>query len=270
MSYPNIVYGDFGDEKIVSAAGTAARKIGGLPLGARMVLPDGRDYAHAYSEANALAIGTLAVQKAVAGTSVNLAVATAATVGATSVALTMPATTLVTANDQYADGYLSVNDEQGEGYTYKIKKSNTAAGAANATFTLYPNDPIKIALLDGTTQCTIRENEFYAVIARAAGTTAVGIPAGVPNVAVAASTYCWLQRNGPATLLSGGTVGVAGSPFAACTVEASFQAWSDVKGADSAAAGAETTVAPVSQQLGYVMVAPAASSEYFLGYLQLG
>ena len=269
MSYPNVVYGDYGDEKITSASGTAAVRIGGLPLGTPMVLPDGREYVHAYTQANSVRVGRLAVQKAVAGTSINIAVAgtTADTIGSTDVRLTMPATTLVTIADQYAEGYLCIDNNTGEGYTYKIKASNTIAAAGTVTFTLYPNDPIKVALANGTTTCTIRENEFYAVIERAAGTTAVGIPAGVPNVSVAASTYCWLQRKGPATLLAGGTLMTRGEPFAACTVEASFQAWRPCTA--SGTTDADTILSPVHQQLGYTMVAPAASTDYFIGYLQL-
>ena len=255
MGYPSVVELSFGDEKV-----SQSTKIGGLPLGIRGILPDGREFVHAKAAAT-LGIGTHVVQKAVAGTSVNVVAGASAAIGATTVVLTMPATTLITVANQYADGYLATNDATGEGYTYKIKTSNTAAASGTATFTLEPNDAIKVALVSGTSECTIRENEFYNVLARAAGTTAVGIPAGVPQVPVSADYYCWLQRRGPATLLAGGTLMTTGRPFAACTVEASFQAW--------VAAPADTTTAPVSEPLGYCMVAPAASTEYFLGYLQL-
>jgi hypothetical protein len=256
MSYPSVIYGRFGDEK------KAQSTTFGPALGQKMILPDGREYVHARANtAAALGIGVPIVQKAVAGTSVNLAVATDAAIGATTVVLTMPATTLCTIVDQYAGGFLSVNDVTGEGYTYKIKKSSTAAAASTATFTLEPSDPIKVALANGTSECTIRENTFNYVLDRAAGTGSVGAPAGVPPVAVSAGYYCWLQRRGESTLLAGGTLSVTGKPFACCTVEASFQAWN--------AAPADTTIAPVSEAWGYTMVAAAASTEYFVGYLQL-
>jgi len=39
---PNIQYGDYGDEKV-----TSSTRIGGLPLGAKMVFLDGREFRHA-------------------------------------------------------------------------------------------------------------------------------------------------------------------------------------------------------------------------------
>jgi hypothetical protein len=256
MSFPNIVYMKYGDEKKTSSTMIAQE------LGVRGILPDGREFVHAKaSSAAALSIGAPIVQKAVAGTSVNIAVATDAAIGATTVVLTMPATTLCTVVDQYAGGFLVVNDVTGEGYQYKIKNSGTAAAASTCTFTLEPTDGIKVALANGTSEVTIRENPFYNVLDRAAGTGSVGMPAGVPAVAVTAGYYCWLQRRGPAALLSAGTVGVTGRKFACATTVSGFQAHNPVP--------ADTTTAPIAEAWGTVMVAPAASTEYFSGNLEL-
>ncbi len=256
MSFPVVIFGRAGDEKVAQSTSF------GPMLGQKMVLPDGREYVHAKAgTAAVVAQGVPVVQRAVAGTSVNLAVATDAAIGATTVILTMPATTLCTVVDQYAGGYLVVTDATGEGYTYKIKGSGTAAAASTATFTLEPSDPIKVALANGTSEVTIRENPYWGVLDRAAGTGSVGIPAGVAPVAVSAGFYCWLQRRGTAALLAGGTLSVRGRPFACCTVEASFQAWNPIP--------ADTTLAPVAEAWGYTEVAAAASTEYFVGNLQL-
>ena len=257
MGFPSIVELSFGDEKEAQST-----KIGGLTLGIRGILPDGREFVHARaSTAAALSLGRLVVQAAVAGTSVNVVAGSAAAIGATTVVLTMPATTLCTRADQYADGTLHTNDATGEGYTYKILSSNTAAADSSATFTLYPTDKIKVALVSGTSECTIRTSPFGHVLDRAAGTSSVGIIAGIPQVAVSSGFYCWLQRRGEATLLAGGTLAVTGRLFAACTVEASFQAFNSIP--------ANTTLAPVDEPLGECMVAAAASSEYMSGYLHL-
>jgi hypothetical protein len=255
MSFPSVIYGKFGDEKRTQTSTF------GPPLGTKMILPDGREFVHARAGAATLAVGIPLVQKAVAGTIVNLAVATDAAIGATTVILTMPATTLCTTVDQYAGGFLCVNDVTGEGYTYKIKSSNTAAAASTATFTLEPSDPIVVALANGTSECTIRENTFFQVLARAAGTAAVGAPAGVAPVAVSASSYCWVQRRGEVTCLSGGTVAAAGQQFACATTEASFQFCTGI--------AADTTTYPVATPWGYVLNQVAASTEYFLGFLAL-
>jgi hypothetical protein len=257
MSYPNVIYGRYGDEKVSQSTLIAQE------LGVRMVLPDGREFVHVKANtAAALAQGTPVVQKAVAGTIVNIAVATDAAIGATTVVLTMPATTVCTVADQYAGGFLLVNDATGEGYAYKIKSSNTAAAASTATITLDPTDPIKVALANGTSEVTIRENPYYDVLARAAGTAGVGAPAGVPPVAVSAGYYCWVQRRGEAALLSAGTIAANGQQFACATTVAGFQFCTGI--------AADTTTYPVAVPWGYVLNAAAASTEYFLGYLTLG
>jgi len=268
MSFPNVVYGDYGDEKV-----TSLTRIGSLPLGTPMVIPGGGEFVHAKANtAAALAPGQAIVQKAVAGTSVNLAVAADVAIGGRTILLTMPATTLCTTADQYKDGSLIINDETGEGHTYKIASSNTAAAAANATFTLEKGDGIKVAIVAGTSQVTIRENPYYDVLIRAAGTGSVGMPAGIAQVAVTAGYYCWLRRKGTQGLLAAGTLAVAGRQFACATVTAGgFQAWSRaISTADTAGASvADTTLSPVDEPWGYCEVAAAASTEYMVGNVQL-
>ena len=66
MSYPNVIYGDYGDEKVAQST-----KIGNLPLGQLMVLPDGRKFRHAQASATALVAGDLYQQNSmtvIAGT----------------------------------------------------------------------------------------------------------------------------------------------------------------------------------------------------------
>ena len=258
MSFPNVIYGQYGDEK--AAQSTA---IGGLPLGQKMILPDGREFAHAMAAtAAALAPGLAVVGKARAGTIVNLVAGADAAVDATTVVLTMPATTVCTIADQYAGGFLSVDDAEGKGYAYKIKSSNTAAAASTATFTLEPYDKIKVALVSGSSECIIKESPYYSVLTRAAGTASVGPPAGVAPTAASAGYYCWLQRKGNATLLSAGTIAVTGRKFACATVTAGgFAAHNPIP--------ADTTLAPVAEDWGTVIEAAAASTEYFMGLLEL-
>jgi len=266
MGYPNIIFGRYGDEKVAQSTSF------GVPLGAKMILPDGREYVHAYANTGAaLAVGTPVLQKVgggLAGSTENLAVATAATIGATSVVLTMPAgTTVCTVVDQYAGGYLFVTNDTGQGYNYKIRKSSTAAAASTATFTLEVTDPIVVALAAGTSDCCVRENAFWGVIERPAGTASGGIPAGVPNDAVSAGFYCWLQRKGEVNVLSGGTITETGRPFACCTVEASFQAWDLILAAATSTSG--TTLSPVGEIWGYCTLAAGATTDYMSGYLTL-
>jgi len=266
MAFPSILFGRYGDEKVAQSTTF------GPPLGAVMKLPDGREYVHAKAAtAAALGIGVPVLQKVgggLAGSTENLAVATNAAIGATSVVLTMPAgTTVCTIVDQYAGGYLFVTNDTGQSYNYKIRKSSTAAAASTATFTLEVTDPIVVALAAGTSDCCVRENAFFAVLDRPAGTASGGIPAGVANVAVSAGYYCWLQRKGEVNVLSGGTVTETGRPFACCTVEASFQAWDPILAAATATSG--TTLSPVGEIWGYCTLAAGATTDYMSGYLTL-
>jgi hypothetical protein len=256
MSFPNVIYGRYGDEKVAQSTTF------GPALGQKMILPDGREFVHAKANtAAALGRGVPIVAKARAGTIVNLVAGADLAIGGTTVVITMPATTVCTVVDQYAGGYLSIDDADGEGYTYKIKSSNTAAAASTATFVLDPTDGVKVALVSGSSEVILKENPFYLVLDRAAATASVGIPAGVPPVAVSAGYYCWLQRRGVATLLSAGTVAVTGRKFACATTVAGFQAHNPIP--------ADTTIAPVAEAWGTTVEAPAASTEYFQGYLEL-
>lgn len=265
-SFPSILFGKYGDEK-VSQSTTY-----GPPLGAKMILPDGREFVHTYcNTAAGLSAGVPILQKVpegLAGSTDNLVVASNAAIGATTVVITMPAgTTVCAAVDQYAGGYLFATNDTGESYSYKIKKSSTAAAASTATFTLEVTDPIVVALAAGTSDVCVRENAFWGVLDRPAGTASGGIPAGVAPKAVSAGYYCWLQRKGEANLLSGGTITATGRPVAACTVEASFQAWDPILAAGSAGAG--TILSPVGEIWGYCTMAAANTTEYMSAFLTL-
>ncbi len=237
-----------------------------------MVLPDGRGFVHSYcNSAAGLGAGVPILQKVpegFAGSTDNLAVASNAAIGATSVVITMPAgTTVCAAVDQYAGGYLFVTNDTGAPYFYKIKKSSTAAAASTATFTLEVTDPIVVALAAGTSDVCVRENAYWGVLDRPAGTASGGAPAGVAAKAVSAGYYCWLQRKGEANVLSGGTATATGRPIACCTVEASFQAWDPILAAGSAGAG--TVVSPVGEIWGYCTMAPSGTTTYMSAFLTL-
>lgn len=217
MGFSNKIYGDYGDEKVSDTA-----KINGLPLGIRMVLPDGREFVHGRASATALVAGSSYQQAAVPADTamVKALVVNAAAIGDTTLSITAGGTTAFTV-DQFADGYVAVASSVGTGigHLYKVKTNNSAATGAAATFTLYPNDKIKVAL-NASSLVGVRANEYDGVLLTTANTVATGIPAGIAPVAVAASSYCWLQRKGAAAWASAGTVLIAGLPVLASTAVA--------------------------------------------------
>ena len=107
------IWGDYGDEKLTSTTEDL-----GLILGTRMVLPDGRVYRYAFTNGAAPAGQGVQSSAALANHDSDLAVASAAAVGAKSVSVTLGGT--AAAKDLYANGYLFVNDVNGEGHVYKI------------------------------------------------------------------------------------------------------------------------------------------------------
>ena len=174
-----------------------------LPLGTRMKLPDGRIFRYAKNAAVALSRGRLCQESVVvSGHGVDLAVAAAAAIGATTVTLTN-ATTAITLNE-YAGGYLWVNDVDGEGQIAKIKSHPAeSTGSGSVVITLEDEDALLVALTTSS-QVGLRYNPYKNVVVAPIATT--GIPVGVTPLAVTASYYFWLQTRGPAAVLGNGTL----------------------------------------------------------------
>lgn len=155
------------------------------------------DRAFRYAKAGASNISYSNMQKSPAHVSnhTNKAVTAAAAVGDKQVVFT-PGATASTANE-YSEGYLVVNDANGEGKYYKIANHLANAGSVSMTINLF--DPITTALTTSS-EITLVHNFWNGVI-EATGSTAFG--AGVPVVSVSAGDYAWLQTKGTASVLIG-------------------------------------------------------------------
>ena len=217
-SFPDVIYGDYGDEKVTSTA-----KIGSLPLGQSMVLPDGRKYRHSRAgSAGALLVSEVVRQGPELDLTVDqdLLTASAAAAGADKISLIMATTTMVA--NYYEDGYLYTNLSAGVGSVYKIKSHRASTGAADTIeFTLYPNDTLKLAVVSASSLAGVRQNEYANLIQNPTGTAFVGIIGGIPPVAVDASSYFWVQRSGVAVgIQDAATVCVNGDRVACNSVTA--------------------------------------------------
>jgi hypothetical protein len=173
-------------------------------LGTRLELWDGRVFRYAKNGASALGKGKMTQSVAPTAHHENIATGATAAIGDTTVAI---ATTLSTAMvlNEYAEGWLLINDATGEGQVYKIKGND-----AGTTGNIYLWDPLVTALAT-TSEFTLVRNPFRAVIVFP--TTATATPAGVPLIDVTAAYFFWAQVKGPAPLLvdSGDTI-VIGNP----------------------------------------------------------
>lgn len=171
------------------------------PLGSALRLDDGRVFRYCKMGAVAGVPGKVYQSPPAVANHLNQSVAAAAAVGATSVSCTLGATA-VTAN-QYADGFLQINDANGEGYQYKIKSHAAADGSAAVTINLY--DPIQVALTTSS-EYTLVYHPCANVIVHPSPATSTMI--GTPTIAITAEYYGWLQTWGPANVLIEGTPAV--------------------------------------------------------------
>jgi len=200
------------------------------PLGTKLIQGE-RVWRYCKNGAAALAIAGLVQSPAVAHAeqNYNIACGAVAAIGAYEVVITSTANLDTTPNDEknsFAEGYLFVNDEAGEGQCYKIKSNDALSGTGNSTFVLY--DPLTIAL-STSSQLGLIHNLYDRVIIAAAVTS--GHVIGVPLIAVStASYYFWCQTGGPApvwnngtevlgTMVTIGTTAGKGDPMAAVTTE---------------------------------------------------
>lgn len=168
-------------------------------LGARGVTPDGRVYRYALAGGTNLAAGKLTVTPAAVANHTNIAVATAAAVGSSSVRVTLGATAATA--DQYVDGYLVVVDSVGVGQSYRISGHSAIASAGTGTIDLADN--IVIALTTAS-KVSLQYNRYASTVISPGAIAHVA--AGVPNVAVTAGTYYWSQTGGVCSLLSDGII----------------------------------------------------------------
>ncbi len=218
MAYPNVIYGDYGQEKVAQST-----KIGNHPLGKKMILPDGREFVHAQASAalvSGVIVGTiagLAAHGAVSASGLvasatatyNLAGATVAHVACVGAVATL---------DQYEGGLLNVQKSAGLGHTYKIASNKAAASTgADLEIGLELSDPIKVAWAAGSTAVSLRKSPFKDATVWSTS-AAVAPPIGVTPVAVSAAFYFWAQRKGPASVRTSATTITDGTPVVCSSV----------------------------------------------------
>ena len=179
-----------------------------FPVGFKVERGDGNTYRYAHLGA---ATGPgLVVSQDLSESSVvdsdNLVVAGSAVIGTKELKFVLASTTL----NQFAGAYLSITDDTGEGYQYRIAGNTAAAtvdGTANVVImTLL--DPLKVAL-DATSDIAITANRYANLEAATPGTDFDVV--GVTCADFTAGSYGWLVTKGRATILTEGTT-VLGAP----------------------------------------------------------
>lgn len=219
-----------------------------FPIGAKAVDNAGGEYRFVKCGATALVAGKLYDGPANVGNHTNIAVAAAAAALAESVTVTLGATA-ATAN-QYAGGFLCVNDAAGEGFTYAIKSHPAADASASLVLTLEPTTPIVTALTTSS-EVTLIPNQYNGVIIHAA--TETGVPVGGAVTQVTAAQYGWLKTKGPIAMLNDASKAALGKSVGASTTT------------DGSVTANDGTLKEVGTQL-----ATGVSTEYNPIFLHLG
>lgn len=215
-------------------------------IGTLYIDAEGNAWRYCKAGASALGKGKLGLAPAAVAHHINKAPAADVAVGATSLNITVGATA-VTA-DQYAGGFLQVNDGTAEGKQYRIQ-SNTACGSAGTT-TVTLAEPVVVAMTNTGSEVSLIPSPYNGVIE---STTAANLPVGVAMCDAPAASFYWAQTRGIACTLIDGTpaVGawvvpgsVAGSVSAASATIATTVA-NPIVGQMFATAGVTTEYKPV-------------------------
>ncbi len=187
---------------------TATKK---FPLGALAEARDGRRWRYCENAGSTLALALINQQAA--GTTNWQDIGQDNSPAAFAVGdkiVTVTLTSTATAGD-FIDGYLTIENGDGEGTLYLIKDNKT--GVVNATsgydvvIEIADTGGIRIATLATSgTDLTVTKNKNKDVVVEA-GT---GVLVGVNLVAITADYFFWAQTRGPCPVKSATTIGVIG------------------------------------------------------------
>lgn len=155
-------------------------------------------YRYAKAGASNISKGKLQVAPAPKTNHHNVAWASGGALNTRKVTVTLGATAATA--DEYAGGYLVVNDATGEGTQYRILTHPAANSAATLEVTV--DRPFETALVSGS-EVTLVHNRWNAVVEAAVEERR---PAGVPLVNITAGYYGWLKTKGDAAVLAGATI----------------------------------------------------------------
>lgn len=176
------------------------------PIGTKLELEDGRIFRYASFAGAAVNRGIMTSTDVSVTCAVEMNAAPDAAYAAGVKVVTLDNAALASrAADIFAGGYLHITDDDGKGYTYRIK-GNTASSSNAVTFTLY--DGLQAALVAANTDAAITGNKWSTLrISDATDSNKVDyIPAGVTPISFTASYYGWVQTKGIATVLADGTI----------------------------------------------------------------
>lgn len=168
-----------------------------MPLGTKWALADGREFVYTKqaSSGGVTGPGYIAQCAAVDAQQSTCTVQAAGAIADTTIYVTNGADTHDA--DTYAEGYVIVEDDAGEGQCLKIRSHDAMTSGGTVTIVLY--DALRVAITTSTT-VTIMKHPLDSVIVCPANTPTAPV-AGVSPITPTASYYFWLQTKGMASVL---------------------------------------------------------------------
>ena len=219
-----------------------------FPLGTILKYND-RTYRYCRNGGSGLAAGkvTCTRNKSHASNHLNMQISAGGGVGTYKVTVETAGSTNIVENE-YAGGYLYVNDGVGEGHCYKIKSHPAHVHDTDPSCEITLYDPIVVGLTTagGTrSEVSLSHSKYEKVIVAPGSTPMTGQTVGVPPVAVTAAYYFWNQVSGPAAVLVTGTVVIGDSVCA--SISGGTAGAVQARVADSAAQRVARSVGEVMQ-----------------------
>lgn len=244
---------NFGDEKIESASQQ-------FSLGTLGITPDGRRFRYAKNSSAAITTGGQIVEGEAlqANHDMDVPVTGTTSAGSSTISLEVPTTDLT--ENEYADGYIYINDGPGQGEIYRIKShpAHDASDDATAVFTLDESQGTATGLTTSSL-CGLVYNPYYNVAIIDGDGTRVGRPLGVSTIPVTANYYMWIQTSGHAGVLAGAAVGVVGDGMKV----------SQASGESGAADLFDTSANQDTEPIGTAIGIAAVATDYQLVYLSI-
>jgi len=174
-----------------------------FPLGSKLLYGN-TTYRYCKMAATAVTAGKCVTHAASIAHHFDLAPTADVAAGETAISVETAGDTDITLN-QYAGGYLYINDGAGEGQMLRIRSNPAHDHSSDPSIVITTYDDLATALTaSSSTRITLIADPLNALIVQAATTT--GATMGVTVVDMAASHFGWMAVSGPQTVLTSGTL----------------------------------------------------------------
>ena len=171
-----------------------------FPLGSRLLYGN-TVYAYGKMGAGAVTAGKCVTHAASIAHHFDLTPTAGVAAGETAISVETAGTDITL--NQYANGYLYVNDAAGEGQMLRIKSNPAHDHSADPSIVITCYDDLATAITTSS-RITLIPDPSSALIGQAATTT--GATMGVTIIDMTAAYYGWFAVSGPATVLTSGTL----------------------------------------------------------------